>query len=66
MMTTLVTLGPKANTIIGASATIGIVWLAITYGTKARSARREWTKIAASAMPITAPAAKPMAASRQV
>src|SRR5919206_3139922 len=33
MMTTLVTFGPNANTIIGASATIGIVWLATTYGT---------------------------------
>ncbi len=30
MITTLVTLGPKANTIIGARATIGMVWLAMT------------------------------------
>src|SRR3990170_2499787 len=43
MMTTLITLCPKAKTIIGASAMIGMVWLAITYGTNARSSRREWT-----------------------
>ena len=30
MTTTEVTFGPKAKTIIGASATIGIVWLATT------------------------------------
>ncbi len=41
MITTEVTDGPNANTIIGASATIGIVWLATTYGTNARSSRPE-------------------------
>ena len=32
MITTLVTFWPTQNTIIGARATIGIVWLAMTYG----------------------------------
>ena len=66
MTTTLVTSWPSANTIIGARATIGIVWLAMTYGTKARSSSPEWTKAAASAIPMTVPAANPIAASSQV
>ncbi len=66
MITTLSTSGPKAKTIIGASATIGIVWLAITYGTRARSSSFEWTNTAARPMPMMAPTTKPMAASRQV
>ena len=44
----------------------GMVWLAITYGTKARSMSDEWTKMAASVTPSSAPATKPIAASRQV
>ena len=39
MTTTEITFGPKAKTIIGARATIGIVWLATTYGTNARSSQ---------------------------
>ena len=66
MMTTLATLGPKAYTIIGASATIGIVWLATTYGTNARSASRKWTKIVARSSPSSAPSTNPMNASRHV
>src|SRR3990172_4495075 len=66
MMTTLMTLWPKANTIIGARAMIGMVWLAMTYGTKARSKRREWTNAVASARPTNAPTTKPIPASRHV
>ena len=66
MITTDVTLGPKAYTIIGARATIGIVWLATTYGTNARSSSREWTKIVARTSPSSAPTTKPIAASRHV
>ena len=66
MTTTEVTFGPKAKTIIGARATIGIVWLATTYGTNARSASREWTKTVARTRPSSAPTMKPMTASRQV
>ena len=36
---TLVQSRPIQSTTIGASATIGTVWLAITYGTSARSSR---------------------------
>ena len=66
MITTDATFGPNAYTIIGARATIGIVWLATTYGTNARSISREWTKIVASTRPRSAPTTKPMAASRHV
>ena len=66
MITTLVTSCPNANTIIGASATMGIVWLAMTYGTSARSSSGTWTKTAASATPSRPPATKPIAASRHV
>ena len=48
MITTLVRPRPKPTTISGASATIGTVWLATTYGTKARSSSPEWTKTLAS------------------
>ena len=41
MSATLVMSRPTKNTIIGASATIGIVWLAMTYGESARSSRRQ-------------------------
>ena len=59
-MTTLVTmLSRPGNTIIGASATIGIVWLATTYGTNARSSSREWTKAAARPMPSSPPDREP-------
>src|SRR4029078_1151381 len=43
MTTTEVTFAPKAKTINGARAMIGMVWLATTYGTSARSSSREWT-----------------------
>src|SRR6188472_3294692 len=66
MTTTEMTVGPNANTIIGARATIGIVWLATTYGTNARSIRREWTKTVARTRPRTAPTTNPMNASRHV
>ena len=66
MITTAPTFGPTAYTIMGARATIGIVWLATTYGTNARSSSREWTKIVASTRPSSAPTTKPIAASRQV
>ena len=66
MMTTEVTFAPKAKTIIGARAMIGTVWLAMTYGTKARSSKREWTNAVARASPSSAPRANPMSASRQV
>ena len=49
MTTTDSTPWPSANTMSGARAMIGIVWLAMTYGTKARSASREWTNAVASA-----------------
>ena len=42
--TTASTLWPMAKTIIGARAMIGMVWLATTYGTSARSSSRTWTK----------------------
>jgi hypothetical protein len=66
MMTTDATFWPKAKTIIGARATIGMVWLATTYGTKARSRSREWTKAVARTRPSRAPTTNPMNASRQV
>ena len=47
MMTTETHARPSANTIIGARAMIGMVWLAMTYGTNARSSSREWTKTVA-------------------
>ncbi len=50
----------------GARAMIGIVWLAMTYGTSARSARREWTNIVARPSPSRLPSTKPMNASRHV
>ena len=52
--------------ISGASATIGIVWLATTYGTNARSMSPKCTKAVASPIPRNAPSAKPMNASRHV
>jgi hypothetical protein len=65
-MTTDARFWPNANTIIGARATIGIVWLATTYGTKARSSSREWTKTVASTRPSSAPTTNPIPASRHV
>ena len=44
----------------------GIVWLATTYGTNARSISRKWTKTVASATPRTAPMANPVSDSRIV
>ena len=59
-------LWPTKKTIIGARATIGIVWLATTYGRNARSTSEKWTKAVAIAMPSTPPTTKPMKASRHV
>ncbi len=59
MITTEVTFWPTANTIIGASATMGMVWLATTYGTNARSASREWTKTVARMRPSDRPDDEP-------
>ena len=39
-ITTEVRPWPNATTMIGASTTMGIAWLATTYGMKARSAKR--------------------------
>ncbi len=50
----------------GARAMIGIVWLAMTYGTNARSASREWTNAVASPRPSRLPSTNPMNASRHV
>src|SRR5712671_1399322 len=66
MMTTEVTFAPNAKTIIGARAMIGTVWLAITYGTKARSSNLEWTNAVARTSPRSAPRANPINASRHV
>ena len=59
MITTEMTFAPNANTIIGARATIGMVWLAMTYGTSARSSSREWTKSVARTSPSSAPSEEP-------
>ena len=59
MTTTAKTLWPIAKTISGARAMIGIVWLAMTYGTRARSSSRTWTKIVASTSPSSAPSDEP-------
>ena len=45
---------------------IGTVWLAMTYGTKARSSNFEWTNTVARASPRTVPRTNPIAAERQV
>ena len=66
IITTLVIVWPTKNTIIGASATMGIVWLAMTYGETARSKNPKWTKATDRATPMAAPRANPMAASRHV
>src|SRR6185503_8578558 len=58
MTTTEVTFGPTAKTSIGARATIGIVWLATTYGTSARSASCQRTKTVAKSRPSSAPTMK--------
>ena len=58
MTTTDSTPWPSANTISGARAMIGIVWLAMTYGTKARSASREWTNSGREAEPEQAARAR--------
>jgi hypothetical protein len=57
---------PTAKAMSGASAMIGIVWLAMTYGTNARSSSREWTNAVASTSPRNAPRTNPMAASHHV
>src|SRR5688500_11570925 len=66
MMMTAAPRRPAAAEMIGASATIGIAWLAMTYGMKARSDSAEWTKIEASITPMSAPIAKPRSAIVQV
>ena len=62
MITTETTFAPNANTIIGARAMIGTVWLAMTYGTRARSSSLEWTNTVARASPRTVPKTNPIAA----
>ena len=64
MITTLVRPRPKLTTITGARATIGIVWLATTYGTNARSNSPKWTKIDARTMPISGAEPRTRAAPR--
>ena len=59
MTTTESTPCPSANTISGARAMIGIVWLAMTYGTNARSASREWTNTVARPSPSRLPEHEP-------
>ncbi len=66
MMATLGQSRPTHRTTIGARAMIGIVWLAITYGTRARSSSRECTNRMASPRPMAAPSTNPMAAPRHV
>ena len=53
----------SATTTSGAMARIGTVWDATTYGTKARSASREWTNRIPSPSPRTLPSANPASAS---
>ena len=50
---------PSATTTIGAIARIGIVCEAMSHGIRLRSSVRTWTMPIASAMPSTAPSAKP-------
>ena len=55
-----------ATTMIGAMARIGTVWEATTYGTSARSARREWTNRMPRPRPRNPPRTKPVSDSRNV
>ena len=51
---------------MGAMAINGMVWLAITWGTSARSKRPEVVSTMAMPRPTTTPTANPTAASRRV
>ena len=53
-------------TMMGAMAISGMVWLAITWGTRARSKRPEVVSTMAMPRPTTTPMANPTAASRSV
>src|SRR5688572_18118749 len=66
MMMTAVLPRPAAALMIGASATIGIAWLATTYGMNARSDIDECTKMDARVTPMRAPIANPIIAIIQV
>ena len=53
-------------TMMGAMAMSGMVWLAITNGSRPCSSRRHWANASAMTMPITRPTKKPAKASRRV
>src|SRR5436190_8248013 len=65
-MTTDTRLLENATTRMGEIATMGSAWLAMTHGSRVRSASREWTNTLASTMPMVAPRRNPMAASAKV
>ena len=54
------------TTIIGASATIGIVWLMIAHGITLRSIARDCTMPIAIAIPSTVPVTKPSSVAHSV
>ncbi|MOA58734.1 hypothetical protein D3C78_1831800 [compost metagenome] len=56
----------RTTMIIGATARIGIVWLAITQGISDRSMARLWTMPMAKRMPSTAPMPKPSSVAESV